>query len=55
MDSGAWWATGYRVAKSWTRLSDETTNLTTLCKYYLLLSKIFQHTVNGEANKEAVM
>ena len=22
MDGGAWWATVYRVAKSWTRLSD---------------------------------
>ena len=24
MDGGAWWATVYRVAKSWTRLSDFT-------------------------------
>ena len=24
MDRGAWWATNYRVAKSWTRLSDFT-------------------------------
>ena len=24
MDRGAWWATDYRVAKSWTRLSDFT-------------------------------
>ena len=22
MDQGTWWATGHRIAKSWTRLSD---------------------------------
>ena len=28
MDRGAWWATVRGVAKSWTRLSDETTTMT---------------------------
>ena len=31
MDGGAWWATVYRVAKSWTRLSDFVFTLPFLC------------------------
>ena len=41
MDRGAWWATVYRVAKSWTRLSDYTYLLTYLLTYLASVTFIF--------------